>query len=373
MAKPKAKKRWRHPDRKFCFCFKRPESPYIYTSVYSKREVTDLIWKESNKEEAMEILEYRINAHFSPDIKTDKCVNDIFVDFASIYYRNYTKSQRQRYNNALKLLITENHNCQNIELIRADINKQLSKMEVKKYSPTHIHKMLSCIKRVLEFGVEEEYLTRNPVKKAMFPIGGRGARQLFFNEEEINRLIEYSEQKRGQEFADLLRFLSVFGVRINEPLMGKRQDINLKENQILIRDTKRANKSRGEMFTPRYLDLDIFGSYYEVIPLIERILERDNGDSYFRWNYYGRLGKWLRTDMMALGIYKKNRSFHSFRKYAINQFINKGFPISVGSHIFGHDENIMKKHYLEIMGAKKFKEFIENSLKKANDYPIEAQ
>lgn len=102
MAKSRTRNRWKHPDRKFCYCFKRPESPFVYTSVFSTRQVTDLVWKESNKEEAMLILEHRINKHLAPHQDEAKTINDMFIQFANVHYSNYTKVNQSRYNTAMK-------------------------------------------------------------------------------------------------------------------------------------------------------------------------------------------------------------------------------------------------------------------------------
>lgn len=61
--------------------------------------------------------------------------------------------------------------------------------------------------------------------------------------------------------------------------------------------------------------------------------------------------------------------YRSIRKYAENEFIQQGYPISIAAHFFGHDEAVMKKHYLEIMGAKRFKEFVKNSMKNIHNLP----
>lgn len=368
MAKSRTRNRWKHPDRKFCYCFKRPESPFVYTSVFSKREVTDLVWKDSNKEEAMLILEHRINRHLAPHKDEEKTINDISLQFAKVYYSGFTKTNQSRYNSAINLLISSNHKCTDIEAIRNDIIDNLNKL-LKTHSSTYVHKMLSNLKRIFNFAVDEEYMTRNPIKTAMFPQGGKKARQLFFKKEELELIIKYCREKRGDEFGDLLELITIIGPRINEPLQGLRTDIDLELMQIMIRDFKRANKETGEEYSPRYIDIEVFNNYSNLSEVLHRILARNNGKHYFKWRSYTRLEKWLRDDMKTLGVYIENRSFHSIRKYAENEFILQGYPISIAAHFFGHDEAVMKKHYLEIMGAKKFKEFTQNIMKNVHTLP----
>jgi integrase len=370
MAKSRTRNRWKHPDRKFCYCFKRPESPFVYTSVFSKREVTELVWKESNKEEAMLILEHRINKHLSPYQEQDKSLNDLFIQYANVHYSNYSKVQQSRYNNSIKYLIKKNLYCNDIESIRNEVVKNLVVMN-DKYSEPYVYKLLGCLRKIFDFGIEEEYLTRNPIKKAMFPKGGKRARQIFFTTDEIERLLPYTREKRGDEFGDLVELISIIGPRINEIIQGEVTDIDLTTNQMTLRDFKRANKDIGEEYSPRYIDIELFDSYTNLSEILKRVLSRDNGKYYFRWSTYAKLELWLREDMKELDMYVINKNFHAIRKYAINEFILKGFPVSLGSHFFGHNEAVMKKHYLEVMGPKKFKEFIQNSMKNVHTLPSE--
>ncbi|MFA7326309.1 MAG: tyrosine-type recombinase/integrase [Candidatus Kapaibacterium sp.] len=374
MAKSRTRNRWKHPDRKFCYCFKRPESPFIYTSVFSKREVTDLVWKEANKNDAMAILEKRISEYMNPNETEEKTLNDLFIQYANVYYSNYTKVQQSRYNKAIEYLITKNLLCSDINAIRNEVLNNLTDLN-KKYSEPYVYKILGSLKKIFDFGIEEEYLTRNPIKKAMFPIGGKRARQIFFSKEEIDKLLPYCREKRGDEFGDLVELISIIGPRINEVILGEVKDVDLENKQMTIRDFKRANKNFGETFTPRYIDIEIFDNYTSLYELLERIISRENGKYYFRWQSYANLERWLREDMKALKMYEPTKNFHAIRKYAINEFILKGFPVSLGSHFFGHNEAVMKKHYLEVMGPKKFKEFIQNSMKNVhtlpNEYPVE--
>lgn len=367
MAK-RTKNRWRHPNRKYCFCFKRSDSTYVYTSVFGRKQSTDLVWNDYNKDEAMQILDYRLNQYLLPHEEKDLSINDVFQKFAAVHYGKYTKTNRQRYNNAFKSLLSKNHHCEDIEAIRSDVLINMNK-KLETLSDTYVHKMLSNLKKIFDFGVSEEYLSRNPIKKAMFPSGGKKARRLFFTEDEINTIIDYCREKRGHEFGDLLEFLSIVGTRINEPLQGKREDIDLKNKQILIRDFKRANKDLGQEYMPRYIDIEVMDQYTNLSELLERMMSRDNGDKYFRWNSYSKLEYKLRVDMQHLNLYIPNRNFHAIRKFAINKFIWQGFPISMAASFFGNDEAVMKKYYLEIMGPKKFKEFVQNSMKNVHNLP----
>lgn len=362
MAKKKTSNRWRHPTRKYCYCFKRPDSDYVYTSIHGKRESTDLIWDSVNKDEAMEILNLRIQEYESPDYKKDKTINDLTDQYSKVYFHNYSKVQKSRYNNAIRYFLKRNHNLNDILEIRNDISRNLKDLN-EKYSPPYVHKLLTCLRKIFAFGVEEEMISRNPVKKAMFPQGGKRARKLFFDKKEIETLINYSSEKHGKEFADLIEFISIFGTRIAEPLGGHRKDIDLETNQLLIRDFKRANKRLGEEFYPRYIDISIFDNYTKASKLLERILSRDNGKHYFKWRTYAKLELWLRNDMKVLGMYQRNRSFHAIRKYAENEFINQGYPVNFGAMFFGHTEAVMRKHYLEVLGPKKFREIVKNTLK----------
>lgn len=374
MAKSRTRNRWKHPDRKFCYCFKRPESPFVYTSVFSTRQVTDLVWKESNKEEAMLILEHRINQHLAPYQEQEKTLNDLFVQYANVYYSNYTKVQQSRYNKAIEYLITKNLLCSDVNAIRNEVLINLVELN-KKYSEPYVYKLLGSLKKMFDFGIEEEYLTRNPIKKAMFPRGGKRARQIFFSTEEIKQLLPYTRNKRGDEFGDLVELISIIGPRINEIIQGQVTDIDLKNKQMTLRDFKRANKELGEEYSPRYIDVELFDNYTNLSEILERVLSRDNGKYYFKWSTYAKLELWLREDMKELNMYETNKNFHAIRKYAINEFILKGYPVSLGSHFFGHNEAVMKKHYLEVMGPKKFKEFIQNSMKNVHTlpskYPVE--
>lgn len=361
MAK-RTKNRWRHPNRKYCFCFKRSDLPYVYTSVFGKRESTDLIWSEKNKEEALAILEYRVNLYLQPHEQKDTTTNTLLKQYATVYYNSYTKVNQSRYNTAYKLLLSKNHPCDDIEGIREDILTNVYKLS-KKYSKPYMYKLMGCLRKIFDFGVDEGYLTRNPIKKAMMPEGGKKARRLFFTDDELNKLISYSYDKRGEEYGDLLTFLSIVGPRINEPLQGKKEDIDLVNNQMMIRDFKRANKSLGQDYAQRFIDIDLMNRYTNLSELLTRIYNRDNGEYYFRWRTYAGLERWLRLDMKTLNMYIPRRGFHAIRKHAINKFVMQGFPISVAAHIFGHGEAVMKKYYLEIMGAKKFKEFVQNTMK----------
>jgi integrase len=148
--------------------------------------------------------------------------------------------------------------------------------------------------------------------------------------EELRSLYRYF-LKRDEEFALFLRFLTMTGFRIGKALALKWSDVR---PEYIVRISKRGTERRP----------------FPVTPALRRLLQRLSHDrkKVFRWDIesQSRLGKWLRDAMKDLGIERRGRLFHEFKKTAWNALLAAKIDIGTAADLMDTSYDVARAHYL---------------------------
>lgn len=135
-------------------------------------------------------------------------------------------------------------------ITKQDIKKLIIWLQNEGLQASTINSILTRVKKLFDFMVEECYMNENPCekikrlkqqKKVIYPL----------NDNEIKQMLSIARQNRskeiGQRNVTILSLMLECGLRINEVMSLKTEDIL--ENQILIRNAK-GNKDRAVAITP---------------------------------------------------------------------------------------------------------------------------
>lgn len=304
------------------YCYNR--DGVVYTSVNHQRRATNLIWLPENKTKAIELLNERVE-NYNPNMKR---ISELFSYFKEIHFSKVSKQRQSQFIFAMIHLITTDYYCTENKLITNMIVRNTQKI---KLSNSYIRLLVGCVREVFKFAIEYEYCRINPVHLSVTP-KQELVRVPSFNETELELLLDYF---KNTEMARLIKFLSLTGLRINEALSITDKDIF--EDHFII---------HGKGGADRVFPL-------KAIPEVKDYLKPFNIKT---------AGRTLRIACRELGIYKKERGFHGFRKLAINTYIQKGISPHVASNIFGHTIQVMEKYYLEKITVKKLNEIVENQM-----------
>jgi integrase len=142
-----------------------------------------------------------------------------------------------------------------------------------------------------------------------------------FYDDEIKLLFSHFN-KTDREFSILIEFLLLTGFRIGEAL--SLQWSQIKKNKIIL--ANKVNKtSEFVILSP------------ELLALLEE-LKPVNKEKVFRWKdtSYSRLNRRLSQACEKLGIEKRERSFHEFRKTFLYKLQRADVPVEIAQKLMRH-------------------------------------
>ncbi len=182
---------------------------------------------------------------------TNKSKKIYFVDICDIFIKERTEVYSKRstldgYNSYLNYHIKPFFKHFKLsEITPAMISKFVKKKQADDYAPRTINDLLTLIKTIMNFAVENGYLAKNPiekVKKLKLP----NKEMKFLNTEEIEKVLKTAE-KFYPKFYPLLLTAIMTGMRRGELLALQWKDIDFENKKITV------NKSlyKGEIQNPK--------------------------------------------------------------------------------------------------------------------------
>jgi len=201
-----------------------------------------------------------------------------------------------------------------------------------------VNRTLAGLRRLFHFAVSKEYLEESPFpkdpKSGLFlsEKGNRGKRK-YFTEDEVKKIIEACP--------DWLRPIVITayltGMRAGEILKLKWKDINLKEGEILLEETK-AGEPQVVKMQDELVDL------FKSLPKRSQfIFSQDDGEPLKDWNYY----KPFKEALNSIGKNEKGWNFHTLRHTTGTQLYLKGVPaIAIKDQLRHSDIRVTTDYYV---------------------------
>lgn len=319
--------KWKSKLFNHCFCYNR--NGVVYTSVKGDRKSTNLKWKQANRQFALRIAEDRYRQLYS----SDKTVADLKELYEELYISKLKPKRKKNVLYALNTFLSKNFTLSDSVAIREHIIKVKSESH---YSNNTLAMYIGTVHHFFELGVEYEYLDKNPIKKSLIPKVVT-VKTGFLSDNEVDAILDAID---GEELYRVVKLITLTGMRINEVLSIKEEDI-LKDHLVI----------HGKGSKERIFPLKAF-------PEVRKYLKpADRSYDSLKWE--------LNKALKKTNTKRRNVAFHSFRKYAINSHIISGMQLNIASQIFGHTIKVMEKHYLEALKSQKLNETIINQKKSA--------
>lgn len=352
------KERWKRPDVPFSFCFKRGK--YVYTSVYSQRQATGILWRNSNKEQALAVLIHRYNEYIDNKQRTGSGKTLTIAEAIKMFHKmrlvHITKGSRDNYYKAFETLLNQNNLHINQEAeIRNHVNESIEILKANGRKGSYINLLITLARSFFQFFVEERYLKYNPISKHLKAVEAKTENK-FFTDEEQKAILNYAEtykaganSKQGHdaEFRDITRLLFLTGARIAEILNIRNEQI--KDDHLLIE----GKGSRNRIFP------------YFIAPEMETILKNrktsEPKQQIFIMEYQTYNARYNRMIKTLFGLTPKSEDFkpiHTIRKTVTNIFREKGINVEARSMLIGHSIEIETNIYNKTPDAKTYRGLI---------------
>lgn len=209
------------------------------------------------------------------------------------------------------------------------------------HSPYTVLNTLRTMSTFFAWAVREKKLPVNPIKREYFPKTPEPVVDIF-TDEECRLLLDYFAES-DPEYARLISFLLLTGFRIHEALELKWSDI--RENKIFV-ESKDHRKMESVPMSSQLRSL--FAEQKSSTQ--DRPSKKDLKVYVFRWQAQSssRLRERLYLAMDDLGIERRDRSMHEFRKTFISKMANMGIDIRLASKLARCTIEVMTAHYTQL-------------------------
>lgn len=288
----------------------------------------ELIKKISNVQNGLEVQDKRI--------KLDKLM-DYFLNYSFLNKKSYEQDMYRS-----KVILNYFGHSRYIETIKAfDIEQFKGFLVSKICGKTTANRYLEILSKMFNMAVENEWLSKNPIKKTTkFKIQNYTVRYL--TEDEEKRLFKYLK-------GDLRNIVIVAlntGLRKSNILNLKWENINIEFKTIEITDNK-SNKHL-KIFMNKTL-IDMFTSLPHVSEYV--FINKQTNKPYVK------LRSWY-TALRKAGI--ENFRFHDLRHTVCTRLIKNGVPLPTVQHIMGHSsiQTTMRYNHIESVDIKNAMEIL---------------
>jgi len=284
------------------------------------------------------------------------------LEFLEDYLKESRKVSRMVFNNQKSILLRcLNHINKSIkeismldirDFLMNDIDKRDIKLDTKE---TYRSYLISFFAYIQKIELNKNNIFNNPVpsrKILAFTKYESDFKRISEEEDEIfthEELLELLKMAKKEDYRDFIIFslLTVDGMRINECLSIKTQDINLKERYIETGFEEGARKSNKGL---------IFFIPKRFVPFLEKYLI-NIGNS--KWLFPGRRTHYTYDSFRKTtkSRYKKSIKFHTFRDTLITNRIKMGCPLTISEVLMNHKSTSVEgEHYLKlkISGKREF-------------------
>lgn len=327
----KSREVWKLKEYNKCYCFERFGN--VHTNVFGIRQKTNLTWIAENKLTALQLLRDRIKS-FHQEIEQKqiqeaqgKYLFELTEDYFAHKFPNLAPASQKKIRKVFKYSLPKENFLlsQSIE-IRNAILKNMSERNL---SDLTKQKHLEMIKSLFNYGIENEYLEKNPIKKSIIPRPKNVIKE-YFSSDDINRILEYTEKHHNQTFRYLILYIRHYMTRIEETL-------NLEWKNIHGNDIHFIRKGGAWAKHP----IDIFPEIMQMFEVLPRTSEKIFPISRRTCE---RLISKMQDD---LGL-KKGMSFHAIRRFRENELIKVyKNDMAFTAKIAGHGFRIMEGEYVD--------------------------
>ena len=164
-----------------------------------------------------------------------------------------------------------------------------------------------------------------PLLTHMHLIGGGGRRERRPNEDELVRLVEWLQARRGQVYADVVGFAVATAMRRGEIVRLQWDGLNAKKKLALVKDRKDPRKKVGnDQWVP------LLNGSWELIQAQPKV----EGEPRIFPVHEQTLSKYFKEACVALAI--PDLHFHDLRHEGISRLFEQGFDIPRVALVSGH-------------------------------------
>jgi len=203
---------------------------------------------------------------------------------------------------------------------------------------TTVHRELSDIRAILNYGVERGLILKNPMAK--YPMPKRDDTKIFpLAQDEIQRVIDCSAPHLKR--AMLLSYFTGLRPGEVELLSIRYSQVNWSAQSITIISAAKGGAERREVPIHRSLPLR---AWYEE--------DGCKDEAYIiTWNEkpVSSLKTAFRAAKRRAGIENRKVPLYSLRHAFVTMLLHKGVPLHTIANISGHDVRTMLKHYAHVM------------------------
>ncbi|TAE23094.1 MAG: hypothetical protein EAZ92_14980 [Candidatus Kapaibacterium sp.] len=303
----------------------------LYLKIRGKRLSTGLEDTPAGRKTANELLEtyYRQDHNMAVLRPSKKLVYEVYQEFLDTHCLKLQHKTVVGYTTAFRAIVRSNF-ALNLDNISQAVRNFCATTSVNRTSQNnylrHFSKFLTfCASRTYlpETDICKEYSHKVPPKMVQI-----------FKDDEIEALVKYFEQRTPDpdpEFALLIQFAVETGWRIGEIL-------TLKWTNVTDEAVHRISKDKRS--------LQAFPMTKNLASILAKCTR--SGEKVFRWQDTSRssLLRRLNAAMDELGIEKKNRAWHTFRKTARKRWMDMRLPMEYVKRLMGHsDIRVTEKHY----------------------------
>lgn len=341
-----SEERWLHPSYRKAYCFKYKANGMCYTSVNSKRQATGYEFLLKNRKICMQILENRLMKEFNKDapVHNVRFVKDLIIQFHRDHVQRLDIKTRSCYKAVYKQFLNVDIPVTDSNAIRTHVINVKNSLNV---ANNTIWKRMQRVRKIFEYGVELEWLEKNPIPKALIPVYEKKG-VVISTKEQIHLIIDYFNNTELPIMALMVEFAYETALRIQEIINIEWTDIS---NNVL--------NVKGKGGIPRQIPLRSFPRCIAIF----NVLKSMNLPKPFPWQSQQNPARYLRKAASHLkGLYPEmdwEIGFHIIRKTTINQWRNAGVPVEVRNLISGHSRDVEKGYYLSTPEL----EYLEKELK----------
>lgn len=317
--------RWLHSSYKKAYCY-RSQGGMVYTCIDSYRQATGYEWKESNKRICLQLLNDRLiisQQKLTDQIKYDKTIFDLIKQFTKDYTSLLDKSTQQSYKFLFETLFQTNYPLNDTNTIREIIIDFKNNYQG---ATNTIWKKIQRLRKFFQFGVDLEWMDKNPVPKSLIPKYEKKEPKTV-EIQQIYDIIKYFNESNHQ-LSNLIEFSFLTAMRIGE-IIGLTWD-NVKENRIDFIGKGKAKRT---------IPVEPFPRLREILAEQRLLSEK----KVFTWLNQQNPQRELRAAFTDLDY---EFSFHTIRKTTINYWRNKNINQEVRNLIAGHSKDVEAGFYL---------------------------
>ncbi|EGV27828.1 integrase family protein [Thiorhodococcus drewsii AZ1] len=191
-------------------------------------------------------------------------------------------------------------------------------------SPATANRHLSLWSKLFKLAMQWERIEKNPCQ-GIRKFQENNQRDRFLSQDEIQRMFQAMESEPNQVIVAALKFLLLTGVRKEEALKAKWENVNLERGTLFLPDTK-SGKSRSVVLNP------------EAIALLQEQVRLPDNPYVFPGKVKGQALnnpiKGFHRILAAAGI--ENLRIHDLRHSFASLAVNSGATLYDVQHLLGH-------------------------------------